>query len=230
MKIILIEDDPLIQIELRLLLLELGHEVVGEFDRYEEVENRLEEFESVDLAFIDIQLASSYDGIDVAELLQNRHKMNLVFLTSNVDDRVLSKSNRLKIADFLAKPFRTEDIKICLARLPLVNTIPIINELFLKDGHTFFKLTIDEFLWAKAEDNYITIKTAKEKRLIMLPLKDFILKFSNPNVFRVHRSYVINILKIDQIQSTELKIGQEIIPISESYKEVLFESLNISLN
>ena len=42
MKIILIEDDPLIQIELRLLLLELGHEVVGEFDRYEEVESHLE--------------------------------------------------------------------------------------------------------------------------------------------------------------------------------------------
>jgi DNA-binding LytR/AlgR family response regulator len=228
MKIILIEDDPLIQIELRLLLLELGHEVVGEFERYEEVERHLEEFEPVDLAFIDIQLASSYDGTDVAELLQNRHKMNLVFLTSNVDDRVISKSKQLKIADFLAKPFRTEDIKICLARLPEVTKNPNINELFLKDGHTFFKVTIDDFLWAKAEDNYITIKTTKEKRLIMLPLKEFILKFSNPNVFRVHRSFVINILKIDQIQSTELKIGQEIIPISESYKVQLLKMLNIS--
>jgi len=228
MKIILIEDDPLIQIELRLLLLELGHEVVGEFERYEEVERHLEEFESVDLAFIDIQLASSYDGTDVAELLQNRHKMNLVFLTSNVDDRVISKSKQLKIADFLAKPFRTEDIKICLARLPEVFKNPIINELFLKDGHTFFKITIEDFLWAKAEDNYITIKTTKEKRLIMLPLKEFILKFSNPNVFRVHRSFVINILKIDQIQSTELKIGQEVIPISESYKEQILKMLNIS--
>jgi DNA-binding LytR/AlgR family response regulator len=228
MKIILIEDDPLIQIELRLLLLELGHEVVGEFERYEDVERHLEEFESVDLAFIDIQLASSYDGTDVAELLQNRHKMNLVFLTSNVDDRVISKSKQLKIADFLAKPFRTEDIKICLARLPEVFKNPNINELFLKDGHTFFKVTIEDFLWAKAEDNYINIKTTKEKRLIMLPLKEFILKFSNPNVFRVHRSFVINILKIDQIQSTELKIGQEVIPISESYKEQLLKMLNIS--
>jgi DNA-binding LytR/AlgR family response regulator len=81
---------------------------------------------------------------------------------------------------------------------------------------------------AKAEDNYITIKTTKEKRLIMLPLKEFILKFSNPNVFRVHRSFVINILKIDQIQSNELKIGQEVIPISESYKEQLLKMLNIS--
>lgn len=227
MKIILIEDDPLIQIELRILLQELGHEVVGEFDRYEEVESHLDEFEPVDLAFIDIQLASSYDGTDVAELLQNRHKMNLVFLTSNVDDRVISKSKQLKIADFLAKPFRNEDIKICLARLPEVSKNPNINELFLKDGHAFFKVTIDDFLWAKAEDNYITIKTTKEKRLIMLPLKEFILKFSNPNVFRVHRSFVINILKIDQIQSTELKIGQEVIPISESYKEQLLKMLNI---
>ena len=228
MKIILIEDDPLIQIELRLLLLELGHEVVGEFDRYEEVECHLEEFESVDLAFIDIQLASSYDGTDVAEMIQNRYKMNLVFLTSNVDDRVLFKSNQLNISAFLAKPFRVEDIKICLSRLPLVNKNPTITELFLKDGHTFFKLTIDDFLWAKAEDNYITIKTTKEKRLIMLPLKEFILKFSNPNVFRVHRSFVINILKIDQIQSNELKIGQEIIPISDTYKVQLLQLLNIS--
>jgi DNA-binding LytR/AlgR family response regulator len=115
-----------------------------------------------------------------------------------------------------------------LARLPEVFKNPIINELFLKDGHTFFKITIEDFLWAKAEDNYITIKTTKEKRLIMLPLKEFILKFSNPNVFRVHRSFVINILKIDQIQSTELKIGQEVIPISESYKEQLLKMLNIS--
>jgi DNA-binding LytR/AlgR family response regulator len=187
MKIILIEDDPLIQIELRLLLLELGHEVVGEFDRYEEVENHLEEFESVDLAFIDIQLASSYDGIDVAELLRNRHKMNLVFLTSNVDDRVLSKSNRLKIDDFLAKPFRTEDIKICLARLPLVNSIPIINELFLKDGHTFFKLTIDEFLWAKAEDNYITIT------------KDYYTKLVNAEIFLA----LLNVYGVDNWEGYE---------------------------
>ena len=56
MKIILIEDDPLIQIELKLLLIELGHEVVGEFDRYEQVKEKLDEFSDVDLAFIDIQL------------------------------------------------------------------------------------------------------------------------------------------------------------------------------
>jgi len=186
MKIILIEDDPLIQIELKLLLIELGHEVVGEFDRYEQVKENLSEFSDVDLAFIDIQLASAFDGTDVAELLQKNHPMHLVFLTSKIDERVLAKSNQLKIDDFLAKPFRTEDILICL------------------------------------------VNTEKEKRLVLLPLKEFVSKFTNPNILQVHRSYVINVSKIESIQSSELKIGKNAIPIGESFKAKLFELLNIS--
>ena len=69
MKIALIEDDPLIQIELKLVLTDLGHEVICQFDRYEEVFENLHLFDQVDVAFIDIQLASSYDGTDVADLL-----------------------------------------------------------------------------------------------------------------------------------------------------------------
>ena len=228
MKIILIEDDPLIQIELKLLLIELGHEVVGEFDRYEQVKEKLDEFSDVDLAFIDIQLASAFDGTDVAELLQKNNPMHLVFLTSKIDERVLSKSNQLKIDDFLAKPFRTEDILICLARLPKREQIQNLNELFLKDGHSFFRITIDDFLWAKAEDNYITINSEKEKRLVLLPLKEFVSKFTNPNILQVHRSYVINVSKIESIQSSEVKIGKNAIPIGDSFKGKLFELLNIS--
>jgi DNA-binding LytR/AlgR family response regulator len=197
MKIILIEDDPLIQIELKLLLIELGHEVIGEFDRYEQVKENLSEFSDVD------------------------------FLTSKIDERVLAKSNQLKIDDFLAKPFRTEDILICLARLPKREQLQNLNELFLKDGHSFFRITIDDFLWAKAEDNYITINTEKEKRLVLLPLKEFVSKFTNPNILQVHRSYVINVSKIESIQSSELKIGKNAIPIGDSFKAKLFELLNI---
>ena len=227
MKIALIEDDPLIQIELKLVLNDLGHEVICQFDRYEEVFENLHLFDQVDVAFIDIQLASSYDGTDVADLLHKNLNLFLVFLTSQIDERILAKSKQLKIDGFLAKPFRSDDIKICLARLPQKAIPADLNEIFLKDGHLFFKITTDDFLWAKAEDNYITIQTTKEKRLILLPLKDFIAKFTNRNIIRIHRSYVINTLKIDQVHTSEIKIGTQLIPIGDSYKSELFALLNI---
>lgn len=227
MKIALIEDDPLIQIELKIVLNDLGHEVIGQFDRYEEVFENLDLFDQVDVAFIDIQLASSYDGTDVADLLRKKLNLFLVFLTSQIDERILTKSNQLKIDGFLAKPFRSDDIKICLSRLPQKVVSPELQEVYLKDGHLFFKITTEDFLFAKAEDNYITIQTTKEKRLILLPLKDFIAKFSNRHIIRIHRSYVINTLKIEQVHTSEIKIGTQIIPIGDSYKSELFNLLNI---
>jgi DNA-binding LytR/AlgR family response regulator len=227
MKIALIEDDPLIQIELKIVLNDLGHEVIGQFDRYEEVFENLDLFNQVDVAFIDIQLATSYDGTDVADLLRKKLNLFLVFLTSQIDERILSKSKQLKIDGFLAKPFRSDDIKICLSRLPQKVVSTDLQEVYLKDGHLFFKITIDNFLYAKAEDNYITIQTTKEKRLILLPLKDFIAKFLNRHIIRIHRSYVINTLMIDQVHTSEIKIGTQLIPIGDSYKSELFALLNI---
>jgi DNA-binding LytR/AlgR family response regulator len=227
MKIALIEDDPLIQIELKIVLNDLGHEVIGQFDCYEEVFENLDLFNQVDVAFIDIQLATSYDGTDVADLLRKKSNLCLVFLTSQIDERILAKSNQLKVDGFLAKPYRPDDIKICIARLPKKAITTDLNEVYLKDGHLFFKITTDDFLWAKAEDNYITIQTTKEKRLILLPLKEFTTKFLNRHIIRIHRSYVINTLKIDQVHTSEIKIGTQLIPIGDSYKSELFNLLNI---
>ena len=84
---------------------------------------------------------------------------------------------------------------------------------------------MNEVLYIKSEDNYVSFVMAESQTLSLYTLKDLETKL--PRTFkRVHRSYIINLEKIDYITIDEISIREKKIPIGEKYKDDLDASLN----
>jgi DNA-binding LytR/AlgR family response regulator len=230
MKILVVEDDVFVQEDLKEAISLLGHEVIACCESYEEVLTFLKDDPEPDLAFIDIQLSSSFDGTDVADLLRKETKSKVIFLTSLSDDRIIHKAKQLKIDGYLVKPFKSDDIKVALSLLSVDNLVkqPLNGEaIFIRSGHEQVKIKLAEILYAEADDNYVTIYFKEGRKLLTMSLKSFEEELPSPPFLRTKRSYLVNTNHIDKIGAAYVMIGSKEIPINETAKQKLKEILEL---
>ncbi len=110
-RILIIEDDLLIVMDLQTTLEDLGHQVVGTISRGEEACETIEET-LVEVALMDIRLAGSLDGIATAKLIQSRFDIPIVFLTAAAD--VKKESGLTECWPVVSKPFREEELQLAI--------------------------------------------------------------------------------------------------------------------
>ncbi|WP_262030023.1 response regulator [Microvirga sp. Mcv34] len=82
LRILIVEDEILIALELESLLQDLGHEVVGIAASSEEALSVGQNLKP-DLAFVDVHLADGPTGVDVARILSMNHRVTVLFMTAN---------------------------------------------------------------------------------------------------------------------------------------------------
>lgn len=81
--ILIVEDEPLLAMDIGMMVEDAGHLVVGEAASLDEVEAMRQEIEP-DLAFVDIQLAGGSSGLDVSALIRRRWTATIVvYVTAN---------------------------------------------------------------------------------------------------------------------------------------------------
>jgi CheY-like chemotaxis protein len=107
-RILIIEDDLLIVMDLQTTLEDLGHQVVGTISRGEEACQTIEET-LAEVTLMDIQLAGPLDGIATAKLIQSRFDIPIVFLTAVAD--VKKSSGLIGRWPVVNKPFREEELQ-----------------------------------------------------------------------------------------------------------------------
>lgn len=224
MRILIVEDEPFVQEDLREILEELGHEVTGTAESYEDVEAFIAEGKTADVAFLDIQLATDLDGVDVGTLLKRSGILQFVFLTSLVDDRTLKRVKQLDASGYIVKPFRQSDIKTTLALLP-DRSSPAAergSDYFLvKEAHEYRKIALSDLRYVEACDNYVKLHTVTGKHLLNMTLKAAMDKLPEDRFERCHRSFIVNMDCIDRIGPNYIVIGKEEIPINEEFKKVV---------
>ncbi len=110
-RILIIEDDLLIVMDLQTTLEDLGYQVVGTISRGEEACQTIEET-LVDVALMDIRLAGRLDGISTAMLIQSRFDIPIVFLTAVAD--VKKGSGLTDGWPVVNKPFREEELQLAI--------------------------------------------------------------------------------------------------------------------
>lgn len=227
MKILIVEDDVFVQEDLKEVLESLGHAVIHICESYEEVISCLNEGEVPDIAFIDIQLKTSFDGVDVAEYMREKFKTKLIFLTSITDDRILHKATVLKIDGYLVKPFKSQDIKVAISMLVDNSNVKNKEYLFLKDGHEQFKILMKDILYAEAEDNYVYLYFKNTRKLLSMSLKTLEKELFEPRFLRIHRSYLINMDNVEKVGANYVTIDNKQIPMNDSSKAILKRHLNL---
>ncbi len=103
-KILIVEDETIIALDIKLILDELGYNVTAMIASGEDAIRKTEEI-LPDLVLMDINLKGRIDGLRAAEVIQNQFKIPVVYVTGYTDDKTLNILRQSKSAGFIPKPF-----------------------------------------------------------------------------------------------------------------------------
>lgn len=233
MRVLLIEDEVLISENLKMIVELNGYEIAGQFDSAEDLLAWDGEF---DFAFVDINLNGDMDGIDLMNRMSSSNRQfDYVFLSDVDDQKQIKRAIATQPMSYLSKPFKKKDILIAL-QLAEKNFKNKAGEsevkldgdvLFVKDGDKLISINRNEIIFVKGQGSYSHIHHGKSKTVVSQNLAEVHRKIGG-FLLRPHRSYLVNPLKIDQIQNrTEVIIGDEVISIGDAYKAEFFNKINI---
>jgi len=240
-QILVVEDDPIIAADLQDRLEELGYKVLGPEAAGEDVPAYFEQKTGPDLVIMDIQLEGKWDGIETARRIRQQHDLPIIFLTSNSDDSTFSKAKSVNPQAFLSKPFRGRDlihtIELAIRQSVKVekeeattdgpdNAFLLNDRLFIKMKERMVRLFFKDILWVEADDYYCKVHALGKEFLVTKTLKKFSEDLmARPEFVRVHRSFIVNILHIEEIGELYLHIGKNKIPLSRNMREELLARL-----
>ena len=137
----------------------------------------------------------------------------------------------LDVLDYLVKPFSFERfLKACnkardyyqLRMDAKKNLLTRENYFFVKCDGRIEKVLYDELLFVEASLNYITLHTINGKMIVYLTMKGIMESLPIEIFIKVHKSFIVNIKKINSIEGNILHIGKAELPISQnSYEDVM---------
>lgn len=182
----------------------------------------------VDLLFLDINM----DELSGIELLESSKIDSQVIITTAYQEYAI-KGYELNVTDYLLKPFTFERflkaVNKAEAKLSKTEQTTFPDFLFVKTENRLEKVNISDILFIEGMRDYRRIHT-HEKRIMTLQNFTELERILPSNlVCRVHKSYMVGITKIESIERSRIKIGKELIPISETYKELFFRIINNNL-
>lgn len=235
-KILVVEDEMIIGAKVSMFLTELGYEVTGILPRAEEALLQLQE-NMPDIALLDIQLKGNMDGIALAQVLQQEHEIPVVFLTANSDDATFSRAKEVKPYAFLTKPFKKLDLQraleLTISRMAnqQINTaakepkpgeeVPYIlsDRIFVRHKDRMVKILFETILYVEADRNYCRIITNSKEYLLTMPMKSLEEQLPVAMFQRIHRSHIVNLTQVDEVDESSVFIGQKSLTLSKSFRE-----------
>lgn len=240
-RILVVEDEMLIAAKISLQLSALGYEVTGILPRGEEALQHSES-NAPDIVLLDIQLKGSMTGIETATALRKiTPHISIIYLTANSDEATFNLAKATRPEAFIAKPFKQLDLqravelaisrmdenKNAVADVPVSGDHPFIlsDRIFIKYKEKMLKIMLDEILYIEAERNYSRIYTLKKQHVLSITLKVIEDKLPVRLFQRVHRSYIINLMHVDEVADQHVTIGQFAIPLGSGMKAQLLERL-----
>jgi len=183
--------------------------------------------EHVDLIFLDINMPK-LSGINFAKTLSNPPL--IIFTTAYPEHAV--EGFELEAVDYLLKPFSQERFlkAVNKARKIIENESQEKhskepNYLVVKADKKLYKLNFDEILYLQAYGDYVKIFTTQKTLLTKERLS--ILKENLPNdrFQKIHRSYIISLEAISFLEGNQVKVGENFLPISNTYRDELLTKL-----
>jgi DNA-binding LytR/AlgR family response regulator len=188
-----------------------------------------------DLIFLDIQM-EALTGIQLLKVLKD--KPEVIFTTAY--DSYALEGFELDAADYLLKPFSFERFIKAVDKvyniIKLKNnqglqddhiTIgnPVERYIFVKTGNKLQKVFFNDILFIEGQGDYLRINTNRERIMTLQKFSSLEELLPQSNFIRVHKSFMVAIDKIESITRNRIKIGNELIPIGESFKKKFYDRL-----
>lgn len=177
----------------------------------------------VDLVFLDIQM-EQFSGLQFLESLQNRPKIIIVSAYSQYAVNGFDYS----VADYLLKPFSFERFLKAIDKVQ--NDLGIKQQkdyMFVKTEYRMERINFSDILYIEGQGAYLRIITQKAKIMTLLNFQSMESLLPSDNFIRVHKSFIVAMNKIENIERNIIKIEDQRIPIGLSYRDRLNKELKI---
>jgi two-component system, LytTR family, response regulator len=179
----------------------------------------------VDLLFLDINM----DELSGIELLESSKITSQVIITTAYQQYAL-KGYELQVTDYLLKPF-TFNRFLQAANKAQDNLSQRVagkqlDFIFVKTENRLEKITINDILYIEGMRDYLRIHTVNKKIMTLQGFNELEQLIPSHLVCRVHKSYMVAINKIESIERSRIKIADQLIPISETYKNAFHQLIN----
>lgn len=245
-RVMIIEDEALVALDLAKGLEKDGYFVVGTADNGKEA---IELFRTtpVDILLVDVNIVGDLDGISTAAMLMELRQVPLIYLTAFTDPGTLERAKATQPSAYLSKPYTLTNVRIAIemamhnfavARqgtppgkvIPLEKspaadatdkeTILRLNDyIFVKHQYAFVKIRLTDILYVEAENNYVQLITPERKFLLRQSMAQLLEKIDYTAMARIHRSYAVNIDAIQSFNEQEVTVAKTSLPIGRTYRE-----------
>lgn len=233
-KVLIVEDEMIIAARISMHLENLGYEVAGIIPRGEDAVHFCQQTPP-DLLLMDIRLKGMLDGIETAKLIQQEQDIPIIYLTSNTDQAFFDRAKETLPFAFLPKPYQEQELQrameLVLSRMNAqqiwsVRKHPdpsdkylLSDRIFVRNKTSMVKVLLMEVDYISAERSYCRIHTKDTELLLSMPLGTLEEKLHADHFMRLHRSFIVNLTRLDTISESHVTIGSKVIPIGSAYRE-----------
>lgn len=191
---------------------------------------------TTDLLFLDIQM-DDLTGIQLLEVLKN--KPQVVFTTAYSEYAI--KGFELEVTDYLLKPISFERFLQSVNRIydklnlkkttevpadtTTVNTTPAPDFMFVKTEYRMEKVKFADVHYVEGMKDYLRIVSPDKRIMTLTNFKNMLSMLPEKQFCRIHKSYIINLSKIQSIEKSHVVVLNERLPIGDSFRKSFFELL-----
>ncbi|RTY66685.1 response regulator transcription factor [Flavobacterium sp. GSP27] len=202
--------------------------LIGDFSNAIEAKSCMA-IHNVDLIFLDIEMPviSGFDFLDGLKV-----KPQIIFITSKAEYAM--KAFDYDATDYLQKPIAIDRFNASVKRAIDFHLLKKENKenegehIFIKSNLKKLKIFTSKIKWIEAFGDYVRVVTEEDTNLVLSTMKSFENDLSKDKFIRVHKSYIINIDKVERFNSKYAEIGMTKIPLSRHKKEDLVRALSFS--
>lgn len=203
MKILIVDDEELARARLKRMLDTLEIKNIDEASNADEAVEIVKK-SKYDLVFLDINMPGT-SGLELGyELKYLDENISIIFQTAYEEHAL--KAFHVGAIDYLVKPYSIDQVKDAIARVKKVFEENLQNEdlrILSKTGESYLLLKPEEIFYVKADLSEVMIRSAKGFSYYAQKISDLEDKLKAYNFVRVHRSYLVNINEIKEIQTIE---------------------------
>ncbi len=247
-KILVVEDENIIALEIMKRLVSLDYEVEGLVNKgiqaVEFVKNN-----EVDLILMDIKLQGEIDGIEAASKINKIKNVPIIYLTAYSDDKTLERAKNTNVYGYVVKPISDNDLKVAieigLERFNKdYNTSDRLNDNLSKEsiqkrvqiwqGSELLHFDPHEIIYLRIDSGIVYFYIDDKEYYQRGTLRSWEKKLKEYHFFRSHKSYIVNVLKVKSIKSDganayliEMEDCEEDIPLARNKYSKLKDLLEI---
>jgi two-component system, LytTR family, response regulator len=199
--------------------------LIGDFANALEAKNCINN-NTIDLIFLDVEMPL-INGFDLLDGLKT--KPQIIFITSKAD--YAAKAFDYEATDFLQKPLSKERFIKAIKKAADLHALRYdLHEeqgesIVIKSNLKKFKVYVSKIKWIEAYGDYIKVVTDDETHLVLSTMKGFEKELPESKFIRVHKSFIINLARVEKFNNKFAEIGSTKIPLSRNKKEEIIKAI-----